>query len=348
MKYKNISKLLPLCLLFSITACNGLTAIEASFLNEKVEIVISHDKAGLAKTVKRVLKELEPYADPRKVGEILNKYRNCFDDATRNEFCFTGDLDLYRMLDILLEDENDFDYSPHDNGLTSLWREAIFQNTLLDYDVHYQKSEELLPSSANFVFGGSQKEPRLFYTGDFTFDLRPVIESYALQKIRDYLGTDLWNGRANNYIVKTSPNNMYVCSENEPRSVSLNGPYGKRVIINGLRDAYVTMVSSMDSQVTIGDTTVSTKYIDYTGPYVENDCVIYVTSKTYHYSMHDAVKSAAKAISVLKHGCYSFDYEESQYGMYAIIFKDGVISHCSSYLDVQYDGVSFGSGKMNW
>lgn len=344
MKLKNVSKLMPLCLLFSLTACGGLSTVETRFLGSRVEITITNEKTGYLREINRIFKELEQYGDPENIKEIMKKCH-----SSNNKYCLSDNLDLFRMLMALLENARDSDrkYTPHDNGYRDLWKNAMLQGRPLNTNEEMIGNELLSELSLyNSCFNFAYPEYEMSYRGDFTFDLRPIIESYALGKIRDYCIEYI-----DEYCVRTSSDNMYVFSKYNPKSVAIMGPYGKEIIINGLNEAFISKASCTKTITLSNGSVVSPDYIDYNGPYVYNDCVITVNLYSDRYGVVSPVTGAAYAYGDVKTDFASYeglDDRGKRLHVYTIVFKNGTLAYCSDYLDAIYDGVRVGSGRINW
>ena len=349
MKIKNISKLIPLSLLFSITACNGsLTVTKTEFMGEEVEVTIPSNKLGYMETVDRILKGVEKYADPNYVARTLEKYRVRYDPNNyRKYYEFTDDYALYNMIHDLAYYQRG--YLPYDNGYIAMWKKVIEEGrTGFDSNTdEYQEARRLYErlQDANFLFDGWGD---MSFSFDLTFDFRPVIEAYALDRVKSYLGSDSWNGRATDYVIKTSPYNVYVGASSNKKSITLDGPYGKRVTINGLQNAFISMASGVGNTRIIQDEygytrMASTKYITEDGPWIKNDAVIMVTvDRGGSCGMSPAVFGAAYAFEAMKEEEGYNRYREGEEGIYAIVFRNNEIVYCSSKLDVKYEGVSYG------
>ena len=350
MKIKNLSKLLPLALLFSITACNSsLITKKAAFMDEDVEIILPSEKGGYVETAQRILKEIEKYADPNYVAKTLEKYRlNVKDSDGRKYYYFTGDYTLYEMIHSLAYYSRG--YLPYDNGYIGMWKKVIeegrtdFDDDSGEYYEAYRLYDQLLNADFQFSSWGE-----MTYIGNFTFDFRPVIEAYAIDKVRAYFGSDYWNGRVTDYILKMSPYNMAVVSTGNKKSITLDGPYGKKVTINGLEHALISMASGVGNTRMIQDKygytrIASTKYITMDGPWVKNDAVIMVTCHLGdNRGITPAIYGAAYAYEAMKEEEGYNRYREGEEGIYAIVFRNNEIVYCSSKLDVKYEGVYYGT-----
>ena len=357
MKRKYLSKIVPLITLFALTACSGSTSVERTFAGEKVEITIPSEKSGYLKYADRILKKIERYADPSYVNNTLKKYLASGSTNSKTlTYNFTDDFDLYEMLYNLTY--YDRGYLPYDNGYKALWKKVINEGRRYFNNEEYQLADELSLElyNADFTFSGYyhdlKNDNRLYAkmtcNGEFTYDLRPVLESYALGKIHYYFGEDFWNGRVPEHEMRIGDNNILVNYEKKAQSITIKGPYGKPVIINNINRALIHVASAVDSKVIIDPddqynrAVASTKFISTSGPWIYNDCVIVV--KTDLYYKYD-VFAPAYAFRRMKENYSSYNdshYSETEEHIYYIIFKNGEISYCSSALDVKYEGASYG------
>lgn len=348
MKIKNNYKLMPLCALFALTACSGLSTSEFEFMGEKAEITLPSDQYGYIKRVKRIAKELEAYADPSYVSKVLkDNLTNDFENSQLNKIRLYREYDLYQMIYKLVYYERG--YLPYDNGIRDLWKKVI-NDGRSDFNDEERETFSTLYQylqDPKFDFYQTETYGYIEYKKGYnlSFDLRPVLGSYALEKVRDFLGNNSFGKRTSEYFFKSTPNDMYVGPRSgETTNININGPYGKPITINGLSDAYINVTSCVDSKVKVDDRYASLKFIDLNGPWVENDAVISVTMYPGgNYGMSPAVFAPAYAFRKIKTNLEYWEpkYEEEEH-IFSIVFKNGEITYCSSYLDVKYEGASYG------
>ena len=357
MKLKNLSKIMPLCVLACLTSCNAaMTTAELEFIDEKVEVTLSEEKFGYVKKVKRILNELEPYADPSYVARLFDKYRDNSSESSRKMFAFTDDFPVFEMLEnTIVDSEHNYSYSgfiSYDNGYKAKLKKVINEGrSPYGYDDEYYEIEELRQdlTNANFRYAEARNNPDQWYTqvsytsysGDLTFDFRPVIEGYALEKISRYL-TDY--GRCKAFSVKTSPNNMYVLSgpDGATKDYTFDGPYGKPITIKNINEAYISMASAVNNKTIIDGVTYSPKFIDLEGARIENDAAIVIAvNPVGNYGIHGGIETPQYAFKRMKRSDTNFSYDEG-YGVCTILFRNEEIVYCSKQLDVKYGGVSYG------
>ena len=355
MKIKNILKTMPLCVLACLTSCNNaMTTTEIKFIDEKVKVTLSQEKIGYVKKVKRILNELEQYADPSNVTRLLNKYRDNSEEANRKIFTISDDYMLFELIySTCFAESSSYDgFFSYDNGYKAMIKKIINEG-LSPYDIdddERNKLNQLAEELRNCYFitpdarNGSDKwygEVQYSSNDDFTFDFRPVIEGYALDVIDSYLTQP---GKCEEYSIEMSPNNMHI-RNSSAKDYTFESPYGKPITIKGIYEAYISVASAVDNKVVFGDEAFSTKYIDLSGAKIEHDAAIVVTEPRGAYAMRGGVKSAKYAFDRMKASNYNFSYDE-QYGVYTILFKNEEIVYCSKGLDVKYGGASYGMNHV--
>ena len=355
MKLKNLSKLMPLCLLACLTSCDTvMTTSEIKFIDENVKITLSEDKLGYVKKVKRILNELEQYADPSNVTRLLNeKYDESYPRSSRKRFSITDDYMLFELIyktHLDYENSNNYGFFSYDNGYKAMIKRIINEGRS-PYSGDADEQNELNSllnelrnadfSTPDVRYNSNQWYGQVEYTSsnDFTFDFRPVIEGYALEIINSYLGN--YYKRCKEYTIKMSPNSMYVLNKNA-KDFTFEGPYGKPLTIKNISKAYISVASAVDSKVVIDDQTYSTKFIDLHGAGIENDAAIVVTVEPEgNYGMTTGIEVPKRAFLRMKDSYHNYSYDEG-YGVYTILFKNEEIVYCSKNLDVKYGGASYG------
>ena len=359
MNMKRFTKVIPLCVIASLTSCNAReVSTKLTYFNNEAELIMPSEYNGLVKYIKDIFNQFEKYKDKNVLNQELmaKKAKN---DGTNNQYEFTSDYGLYELVKEAIYAHNDAsNYSPFSDYLSGVWNEALDRkekdpSSELQVPVSPEDTQDVFRAQTNARCGVlASGNIGIKYDAKHFIDVSNVIEGYILDQVYNYTR----DKELSNLMVKASSSSMLVLNrDGHVRNITIDGPYGKPVTFTLSSDAFISVASIKDSATKIADNdlTYSRKYINYTdcAPYVKNDAIItvyYFRMGTNHTAGEDVapgVQTCAYSASMMFDTIDKLQRYEEKRNVSCIAFKNGGIAHCSNKLEVKYDGLCYGLGE---
>lgn len=359
MKLRKLAKIIPLCLVASLVACDSKNEIVTKKYNyfEGTEITMStRDFKKYGKVIDNALKDINLYANQEYLDGV---YKSCLSRLVTHveHNVYYLNLKEHSHLYYMLHAANEaigvtgWSYSPYLGNYKKVWRSYLDNGEILPYEERpqFEKRRSLFQGQHAMFYEDSFKV-KYAEISDFDemgIDLSDVVESYAF----DSLMFSLRYLDIKDYLIRTSEYNMLVgenpATASKDYELSFVGPYGKPLSVKA-KNSFVTMANNLGNSTVINGDTYSTKYFSiFNGPLTVNDAVI-LLADDFEY-LNPCVITAAGATSMMfSYGLDEIIDMEQHIHVKAIVFKNGELAYCNEGLEVVYNGVDFGKfGKTN-